>query len=166
MKNTAMIPFNYELRTNNGVFRLKTYPIPLPLSTVKTVEAQETTDYRDLDLREAHVLDVSVTGRGSRYRFDVTMVHDDAGEEGYANWWQVETMDGEQLGRRELLHAHGSTPFTRSETVDVPGDVEYVVIRAHDQTHGYGGQAMVVHLPTGELYAVKQGPDRQNIDYP
>ncbi len=136
------------------------------LSIAHPAGSQETADYRNLDLTEAHVLGVSVTVTGTRYRFDVTMVHDDAGEEGYANWWQVETLDGVQLGRRDLLHAHGSRPFTRSETMEIPEGIEYVVIRAHDQTHGYGGRAMVVHLPGGELHAVDQGPERQAIEYP
>ena len=66
------------------------------------------------------------------------------GDDGYANWWQVERLDGSRLGRRDLLHAHSQQPFTRSETIDVPDDVTCVVVRGHDQTHEYGGVAMLV----------------------
>jgi hypothetical protein len=39
------------------------------------------------------------------------------------------------------------------------GDRECVVVRGHDRTHGYGGQAMVVTLATGATRAVRQGGD-------
>jgi hypothetical protein len=117
-----------------------------------------------LDLREANAVGVTVEAQGDgQYRFDVTLIHDDEGEEGYANWWQVETTGGERLGRRELLHAHGTQEFTRSETVSVREGVTRVVVRGHDQTHGYGGQAMVVDLTTGETRAVRQGEEREEI---
>jgi hypothetical protein len=38
------------------------------------------------------------------------------------------------------------------------------VVRGHDQTHGYGGQAMVVDLTTGETRAVRQGDEREEIE--
>jgi hypothetical protein len=59
-----------------------------------------------LDLREANVVDVAFEEQGGTYTFDVTLRHDDDGEDGYANWWQIERLDGTRLGRRELLHAH------------------------------------------------------------
>lgn len=113
----------------------------------------------ELDLREANVTAVSFRKTGDTYRFDVTLIHDDEGESGYANWWQVETLSGEQLGRRTLLHPHGTREFTRSEMIRVPADIEEVVVRGHDQTHGYGGQAMIVNLRRGESEAVRQGPE-------
>jgi hypothetical protein len=119
----------------------------------------------DLDLREANVTAVEIEDRdGGQYRFDVTLYHDDDGEDGYANWWQVEMLDGEQLGRRELLHAHSTDPFTRSETIAVPDEVDCVVVRGHDQTHGYGGQAMTVSVPDGATNAVRQGSERSAVD--
>ncbi|WP_265109899.1 hypothetical protein [Halosolutus halophilus] len=118
----------------------------------------------DLDLREANVVDVAVDGEDGSYGFDVTLHHDDDGEDGYANWWQVERLDGTRLGRRELLHAHSEQPFTRSETVDVPDDVTCVVVRGHDQTHEYGGRAMLVTLDTGATRSVDQGPEPRSFD--
>jgi hypothetical protein len=118
----------------------------------------------DLDLREANVTAVDFEPLDeTRYRFDVTLYHDDAGEDGYANWWQVETLDGTQLGRRELLHAHGTREFTRSETIEIPSGVTRVVVRGHDQTHGYGGQVFIVNLETREMRAVNQGAEPRSF---
>jgi len=118
------------------------------------------TEDADLDLQEANVTAVAVEieGEGS-YRFDVTLYHDDDGEDGYANWWQVETLGGEQLGRRELLHAHGTEEFTRSATVEIPEAAGCVVVRGHDQTHGYGGQAMLVSGASGATEPRRQGSE-------
>ena len=90
--------------------------------------------------------------------------HDDDGEEGYANWWQIERLDGTRLGRRELLHAHSEQPFTRSATVAVPEDVARVVVRGHDRTHGYGGAAALVALDDGSVRFVDQGPEPRSFD--
>ena len=117
-----------------------------------------------LDLREANVVGVEVEPMGDSYRFSVTLYHDDDGEEGYTNWWQIETLSGERLGRRELSHPHGTTRFTRSKTIEIPSSTNRVVVRGHDQTHGYGGRAMVVTLDTGEMEIVKQGPKPQEIE--
>ncbi|RLM42538.1 MULTISPECIES: hypothetical protein [unclassified Haloarcula] len=139
-----------------------TTPPTEPTTTALT--PTEGTEHSDLDLREANVTDVAVTNSGGQdYRFDVTLYHDDDGEDGYADWWQVETLAGDRLGRRDLLHAHSTTPFTRSETIAVPGDVACVVVRGHDQTHGYGGQAMTVAVPDGATRAIRQGAERKSV---
>jgi hypothetical protein len=123
-------------------------------------------DHDDLDLREANVVNVSVEAQDGSYRFDVTLIHDDDGEDGYADRWQVETLNGTELGRRELAHPHGTREFTRSTTVEIPDNTTLVVVRGHDQTHGFGGQAMVVNLTSGETEAVQQGPEPTNFtDY-
>jgi len=118
----------------------------------------------DLDLREANVVDVAFEATDEGYTFDVTLHHDDDGEDGYANWWQVERLDGTRLGRRELLHAHSQQPFTRSETITVPDDLTCVIVRGHDQTHGYGGMAAVVDLDIESVRFVDQGPDARSFD--
>ena len=118
----------------------------------------KTSSDAERDLREANVVDVAVESVDGRYAFDVTLHHDDDGEDGYANWWQVERLDGTRLGRRDLLHAHSQQPFTRSATVDVPADVTCVVVRGHDETHGYGGQVMTVDVRSGSVRAIDQGP--------
>jgi hypothetical protein len=122
------------------------------------------TESPDLDLREANVVGVAVESVGDgEYRFDVTLYHDDEGEDGYANWWQVETRAGERLGRRELAHAHGTREFTRSATVAVPDDAWPVVVRGHDRTHGYGGRAALVGAD-GTVCPVEQGTDPADPD--
>ena len=118
----------------------------------------------ELDLREANVVDVAVEATGGSYEFDVTLHHDDDGEAGYANWWQAERLDGTQLGRRPLLHAHSRQPFTRSETIEIPETVSCVVVRGHDQTHDYGGRAMVVALDSGATKAIDQGSEPRPVD--
>ncbi|WP_144926489.1 hypothetical protein [Halorubrum salsamenti] len=118
----------------------------------------------DIDLREANVVAVAFEETDGGHAFDVTLHHDDGGEEGYANWWQIERLDGTRLGRRELLHAHSEQPFTRSETVDVPDDVSCLVVRGHDQTHGYGGVAAAVDLDGGAVRRVDQGSDPRTFD--
>src|SRR6056297_905081 len=97
-----------------------------------------TTNDSDLDLREANVVDVAVerTDEARTYAFDVTLHHDDDGEDGYANWWQVERLDGTRLGRRDLTHPHSQQPFTRSDTVVIPDDAACVVVRGHDEADG------------------------------
>jgi len=119
----------------------------------------------ELDLREANVTAVEVESADrAAHRFSVTLYHDDDGEDGYADWWQVESLDGDRFGRRELLHPHSTAPFTRSETVEIPDGVDCVVVRGHDQTHEYGGRAMLVNPETGATRAVEQGSSRRSVD--
>jgi len=117
----------------------------------------------ELDFREANVVGVEFEERDGAYRFAVSLHHDDAGEDGYANWWQVETIDGTQLGRRELRHAHEQQPFERSEMIEIPDDVTCAVVRGHDQTHDYGGRAVVVNLASGGQNAILQGSEHQPV---
>jgi len=130
-----------------------------------TETSQEDGDGGDgeLDLREANVVDVSFEGSDGSYTFNVTIYHDDDGEDGYANWWQVESLDGERLGRRDLAHPHGTRRFTRSTTVDTGGE-RCVVVRGHDGTHGYGGHAVVVNVETGEVRGFRQGGEPSSFN--
>ena len=134
-----------------------------PASDDGTATSTPTATGDALDLREANVVGVSLSNDGGDVRFDVTLYHDDEGEDGYANWWQVESLDGERLGRRELLHAHGTQEFTRSATVTVPGGASCVVVRGHDQTHGYGGRAALVNPDSGAVRFVEQGSEPRSF---
>ena len=122
-----------------------------------------TTVTLELDLREANVMAVTVERHDGDVSFDVTLYHDDDGESGYANWWQVETLGGDRIGRRDLLHAHGTREFTRSDRFAVPTETAWVVVRGHDQTHGYGGRAMLVNLESGETRVAFQGAEPQSF---
>ena len=139
---------------------------PSNRDTTRESDTQGETDMsNDLDLREANVTDVEIDSReNGTYRFDVTLYHDDDGEDGYADWWQVERLDGTQLGRRTLLHAHSTAPFTRSETIDIPSAVSCVVVRGHDQQHGYGGQAALVTVESGATRLVRQGSESRSFE--
>jgi len=103
-----------------------------------------------LDAGEADVLHVEAHKEGpGTYRFAVTLRHDDAGWQHYANAWDVVAPDGAVIATRTLLHPHvAEQPFTRSLSgVAIPDDITTVEIRARDSVHGYGGQAVVVELP-------------------
>jgi len=139
-------------------------PDPSPDGDTAREDTTASTETATLDLREANVVGVETAGTDDGYRFAVTLHHDDGGEPGYANWWQVERRDGTRLGRRDLRHPHGSQPFTRDARVPVPSDVSCVVVRGHDQTHGYGGRAMLVTPETGATRSIEQGGARQSFD--
>jgi hypothetical protein len=67
----------------------------------------------------------------------------------YADAWRVLTPEGAELGVRELAHDHaGEQPFTRSLSgVEVPLEVDKVVIQGRDQVSGWGGATVGVDLP-------------------
>ena len=98
----------------------------------------------------ADVVDVAVRKTGPAvYRFDVTVAHDDAGWDHYANRWDVVTLDGQVLGSRTLYHPHvDEQPFTRRLSgVNIPAEVKRVELRAYDSVHGGGGATIVVDVP-------------------
>jgi hypothetical protein len=98
---------------------------------------------------EADVVDVRAAQSGDgTWRFDVTVLHADAGWDHYADKWDVVGPDGTVFGERVLLHPHDNEqPFTRSQTgIQIPDDVSEVAVRAHDSVHGYGGAQMSVDL--------------------
>ena len=86
------------------------------------------------------VVEVAATRQGDVWRFDVTVLHADAGWDHYADAWRVEDLDGGVLGERTLLHPHDTEqPFTRSlGGVEIPPGVSRVQVRAHDSVHGWG----------------------------
>ncbi len=108
----------------------------------------------DLDLQEANVLDVRFEKLDEyKYQFDITLLHDDDGESpSFADSWQVEDLDGTVLGERIRAHSHGKIPFTRSATILIPEGIDLVIVRGHDMEHGFGGQAALVNMTTGEIH--------------
>ena len=99
---------------------------------------------------EADVVKVeAVRSSAGAYDFHVSVRHDDAGWDHYANVWQVTAPDGSMLGERVLLHPHeNEQPFTRSLIgVSIPEGIDTVTVRAGDKVHEFGGAEMDVKLP-------------------
>ena len=98
---------------------------------------------------DADVLAVEISKSGSNYRFDVTVRHDDAGWDHYANSWEVVGPDGTVYAKRILAHPHvDEQPFTRSlGKIVIPEGVKDVTVRAGDNIDGIGGKTMQIKLP-------------------
>jgi hypothetical protein len=99
---------------------------------------------------EADVVTVEIVAEGEgRFRFDVSVRHDDEGWDHYADAWEILGPDGIVLGTRVLLHPHESEqPFTRSLAgVAIPETVTRVTVRARDKVHGSGGREITVAVP-------------------
>ncbi len=98
---------------------------------------------------QVKVVAVDVKAQGDqRYQFDVTLLHDDAGWDHYANRWEILDTGGNILATRTLHHPHvNEQPFTRSLTATLPDNTKTVVIRGHDSVHQYEGNEIEVSLP-------------------
>ncbi|MFT6559695.1 hypothetical protein [Sneathiella sp.] len=98
---------------------------------------------------KADVIDVVIKKtEADMYRFSVTVLHDDAGWDHYADRWDVLDEKGTILGTRVLMHPHDhEQPFTRSMKLSIPMHVKTVTIRARDKKDGYGGEVITKKLP-------------------
>ena len=98
---------------------------------------------------QAKVVDARATDNQGSFRFDVTLRHDDAGWDHYADGWEVLSPAGDILGKRVLAHPHvNEQPFTRSLSgVKIPQGISTVSIRAHDSVHGYNKELFELSLP-------------------
>ena len=101
---------------------------------------------------ESDVMDARIQPGTDGWTFQVTLRHADTGWDHYADAWEVLAPDGKVLARRVLFHPHvNEQPFTRSLShVKVPEGTPYVVIRAHDKVHGYGGKTLKLPWPPGQ----------------
>jgi len=115
--------------------------LALLLMTVPACSGQGTES--DAAAPTADVTAVEVRGDSADYTFEVTVESPDTGCEQYADWWEVVSPDGALLYRRILAHSHvDEQPFTRSGgPVEVPAD-STVLVRAHMNEAGYGGQTL------------------------
>ena len=79
----------------------------------------------------------------------MSVSHGDTGWDHYADHWRVLDPDGNELGKRILLHPHVTEqPFTRSLSgVHVPSHIKQITVEAHDKVHEYGGTKLVVPVP-------------------
>lgn len=96
----------------------------------------------------ADVVSASARCSASVCDFVVTVQHQDAGWDHFANAWQVVAPNGSVLATRILRHPHvAEQPFTRRlRAVEIPAALEEVRIRARDSIHGLGGKEVVVVL--------------------
>lgn len=99
---------------------------------------------------EVKIIGVEIKPDGENsYLFSVTLLHDDAGWDHYADKWQVVGVDGTVYGERILAHPHDNEqPFTRSQSgIAIPADVTEVIIRAGDNVDGINSVDKIVKLP-------------------
>jgi hypothetical protein len=94
---------------------------------------------------------ISVKARAlpdGKWRFDVTIEHEDEGWEHYADGWEVVGPEGNLIASRPLRHPHvGEASFTRSKTgFSIPAKLKWVTVRGHDKIHAYGGLEQKVDL--------------------
>jgi hypothetical protein len=102
----------------------------------------------ELMANQVTVLDVKVISQGEhRYRFSVTLAHNDVDWTHYANRWEILDKNDHILATRTLHHPHvNEQPFTRSLNVTLPIGMNIVQIRGHDSIHQYG-KAVQLILP-------------------
>ena len=102
----------------------------------------------DLTADQAKIVKADSYCDNNLCRFDVTLSHADSGWEHYADSWRVLTQDGEELGKRVLLHPHvNEQPFTRSLSgVEIPSNISVVWIESHDSVHGTNSEKFRIDL--------------------
>ena len=88
-------------------------------------------------------------GGDGLWRASVTLRHADTGWEHYADAWRVVGADDTVYGERTLHHPHvDEQPFTRSLSgIDIPAEVDTVLVEAHDKVHGWSDRRLTVSLP-------------------
>ena len=99
---------------------------------------------------EAAVIDATLAQEAAgTWRVSATVRHADEGWEHYADRWEVLAPDGTVLATRVLLHPHvEEQPFTRSLSgVSIPDEIDRIIVRAHDNRHGYGGADVTIMVP-------------------
>jgi len=98
---------------------------------------------------EADIVKASAKqNRNGTWRFSVTVRHNDEGWDHYADAWEILSVEREILTKRVLAHPHeNEQPFTRSKSgIKIPQGTKKVIIRAHDNVHGYGGKELILEL--------------------
>ncbi|WP_299874921.1 hypothetical protein [uncultured Cocleimonas sp.] len=106
---------------------------------------------------EVEIVDVKAHQAANKtWTFAVTLKHEDAGWNHYANEWQVIAPDDKILATRTLYHPHvDEQPFTRNTSgVEIPADITTVRVIARDTVHGHSKTAMQVNLKTKEVKPV------------
>lgn len=103
---------------------------------------------------KVEVVDVKAHQLGDKtWNFSVTLKHEDAGWDHYANEWQIIGEDNKIFGTRTLYHPHvDEQPFTRNLSgVKIPEGVKSVRVIAKDTVHGLSHHAVKLDLISKEL---------------
>lgn len=98
---------------------------------------------------EASILKAKVScNNQNTCSFDVTVKHNDTGWEHYVNAYEILSEERVLIAKRVLHHPHvNEQPFTRSiSNVKVPKESKFVIIRAHDSVHKFGGKELIVNI--------------------
>ena len=119
------------------------------LSTTVTTTAATTTQVPAESQGCADVIGVAIEPSSSGFTISATVSSADEGWDKYADAWEVRTPSGTVLGERILTHPHeNEQPFTRSLSgVEIPTDVNEVVIAARDSVAGFCGAEFVAEVP-------------------
>lgn len=99
--------------------------------------------------RHPDVVDAELERTGDGWRVSATISSPYDTPDRYADAFRVLAPGGEELGVRELLHDHANEqPFTRSlDGVEIPDDVDRVVVEGRDLANGWGGATVTVEVP-------------------
>ncbi len=114
-----------------------------------SVAADDSEPVDSAEQRFPDVVAVEATEQGGTWSFDVTLSSPYDTPERYADAWRIVAPDGTVLGERPLAHDHQfEQPFTRSlGGVEIPDDVNVVVVEGRDQVYGWGGATIEYELP-------------------
>ena len=117
--------------------------------TTTADSAADTTTNVDSEELFPDVVDATaeLSGDGT-WTFAATLSSPYDSAERYADAWRVRNADGTVYGIRELLHDHANEqPFTRSQSgIEIPDDVDVVIVEGRDQVSGWGGATVEVPL--------------------
>jgi hypothetical protein len=82
------------------------------------------------------------------WSFSVTLSSPYDSRERYADSWRVRAADGTVYGERFLSHDHANEqPFTRSQSgIEIPENIDQVIIEGRDQLSGWGGTTLTLTL--------------------
>lgn len=108
---------------------------------------------------ETHVTGLQYKTNDSSRKFFVTLDPADSG----ADWWQVETLSGDKIARKEFANPKTGDRFTTSKEVQIDDGVGAIVVRGHSAQTGYGGRVMLADLSEGYITLERQGSPRKSF---
>jgi hypothetical protein len=96
----------------------------------------------------AEIKNVRASQSGGLWTFDVTISHEDAGWDHFADAWRILDMSGNQLAIRELIHPHvDEQPLTRSLSgIALPEGTTQVGVQVRDTVAGWAPGVTTVDL--------------------